>query len=115
VAISLRLPHCLPPPQRLCHHGANNDSVSTTTNPLQQKRPEAATATAVVGNFEIPSQSSKSQTTNSSALVTKPLPLSFFTPAPLFSQVHDDIQLHVTHSVRNESTPAAYFPSACIT
>jgi len=44
---------------------------------LQQKRPEAAAAaTAVVGNFEIPSQSSKSPTTNSSALATKPLPLS---------------------------------------
>jgi hypothetical protein len=24
VAIWLRLLHCLPPPQRLCHHGANN-------------------------------------------------------------------------------------------
>jgi len=85
VAISLRLPHCLPPPQRLCHHGANNDSVSTTTNPLQQKRPEAAAATAVVGNFEIPSQSSKSPTTNSSAPATKPLPLS---PATIYNKTN---------------------------
>jgi hypothetical protein len=89
VAISLRLPHCLPPPQRLCHHGANNDSVSTT-NPVQQKRPEAAAATAVVGNFEIPSQSSKFPTTNSSALATKPLPLS---PATIYNKTNERTKL----------------------
>jgi hypothetical protein len=40
------------------------------------------------------------------------LPLFFFSPTLLFSQVHDDIHLHVTRSVRRESTPAAYFPSS---
>jgi hypothetical protein len=95
VAIWLRLPHCLPPPQRLRHHGANNDSVPTTTNTLQQKRPEAAAAaaaaTAVVGNFEIPSQSSKFPTTNSSAIDTKPLPLS---PATIYNKTNKQTNKH---------------------